>query len=778
MTIASTATTQQYVRNGTTTQWSYPNKIFSAADLIVTDLDTATPPNTVTLALGIDYTVSNVDIDTGATVTTTVGGVAGHTLDIRSSIAELQSTSIKNQGSFLPELHEEAFDRLTRLIQDVMRKAYTYGIHGPDNEVPQWLALPPAATRRGNALMFDPITGLPTLGVPNTQTITTGLLAPFLNLQQTAAEIANGVMPTNFGYAPGHIWRYGADPLGIIDASTAINNALLCNSLVYGPKGTYKCASILNMKSGQTFYGDGSSTVLTSSTGSQVHVQMSGLTRATLRDICITNTAVAGGGHPAAVYLLNCTACTVVRVEGSGMWGFGIWLDCSNQCTVYNNYLHNFQGNGNFGDIAIYCLSSSTAGAVGNIISANQCYGGTNCFGVQLQDPDSATASTGFPRRNLVTGNRIGAHIAYGIVHYMSGSSGSPPPATDCNNQITNNYIESISGSAFSDAGAGIYAVGIGNGGLVITGNTIFNCCTATLTRSLAPGGIGVSQVGAGLTPALIANNNISGMTQGDGILVTSSPGGAEVTGNTILMPSTNNASGPGGATMVGLGIHIVASSNVDVGPNNVKAFGTGAPITVQTSGVNCSDISFTGGNYSALNTNTANALQVTVDSTFKVTRLTVTGGNFTNVTNTAGVAAVSLNGCTVATLNGVTMNATGTAPGLSVQASTQVRVAGGYINSGGAIAVFTAGTTTNSFLDKSVNWGNTTGATASFMSNSGTGFNVEANFSSVPTAGTWVLGDHAVHLGVTVGTAKGWSRVTTGSSNTLAVDWISDGNL
>lgn len=211
MTIASTATTQQYIRNGTTTQWSYPNKIFAATDLTVIDLDTSVPPNVVTLILGTDYTVSNVDVDTGALVTTTIAGTAGHTLDIRSNISQTQSTSIKNQGSFLPELHEEFFDRITREVQDLTRKAYTYGIHGPDTEVALWPALPAAVTRRNTALMFDAITGLPAIGVPNTQIITTGLLAPFLNLQQSAAEIAAGVTPVNLFYAPGIVDRYGTN---------------------------------------------------------------------------------------------------------------------------------------------------------------------------------------------------------------------------------------------------------------------------------------------------------------------------------------------------------------------------------------------------------------------------------------------------------------------------------------------------------------------------------------------------------------------------------------
>ena len=250
MTIAAIATSVQYVRNGTTTQWSFPNKIFAAADLVVTDLDTSVPPVQTPLVLGTDYTVQNVDVDTGCTVITTVAGVNGHTLDVRTNIAELQTTSIKNQGAFFPELHEEAFDKLTREVQDLKRLAYTFGIHGPDIESVTWPALPIAAARRNNALMFDAISGLPVLGVPNTQTITTGLLAPFLNLQQTPAEIAAGVTPTNLGYAQFNVNRYGADPTGVADstaafaAAYAVARQYTLGATVYAPRGTYSVSSL------------------------------------------------------------------------------------------------------------------------------------------------------------------------------------------------------------------------------------------------------------------------------------------------------------------------------------------------------------------------------------------------------------------------------------------------------------------------------------------------------------------------------------------------------
>lgn len=179
MTISTTVTSVQYLRNGTTTQWGWPNKIFSAADLVVNDLDTSVPPIATLLGLGTDYTVSNVDVDTGAIVTTTLPGIAGHTLDVRSNIAQNQLTSIKNQGSYLPELHEEFFDRITREVQDLTRKTYAFGIHGPDNEVPPWPALP-AASQRANLYLGFSATGQPQATPVAAGTLTQAIFNSFM----------------------------------------------------------------------------------------------------------------------------------------------------------------------------------------------------------------------------------------------------------------------------------------------------------------------------------------------------------------------------------------------------------------------------------------------------------------------------------------------------------------------------------------------------------------------------------------------------------------------
>lgn len=77
-----------------------------------------------------------------------------------------------------------------------------------------------------------------------TQAVFNGWLAGIDSLKQTAAEIAAGVTPANYAYAPGVVERYGADPTGTNDSTTAIVNAALSvgigGSIVFQPNGLYK----------------------------------------------------------------------------------------------------------------------------------------------------------------------------------------------------------------------------------------------------------------------------------------------------------------------------------------------------------------------------------------------------------------------------------------------------------------------------------------------------------------------------------------------------------
>lgn len=187
--ISGTTSFVRYIGNGATTAFGLNAKIFAATDLLIALIDTngnvysftfqsGSTFNNVTL--GLTATVSDIDVDSGCTVTFSGPPTTGWTVDIRTVTPDTQLTSIKNQGAFLPELHEEAFDNLTRQVQDLRRQAYTFGIHGPDIEGTVWPALPNAVARANTQLVFDS-NGLPTVGVPVTGVITQALIAALLS---------------------------------------------------------------------------------------------------------------------------------------------------------------------------------------------------------------------------------------------------------------------------------------------------------------------------------------------------------------------------------------------------------------------------------------------------------------------------------------------------------------------------------------------------------------------------------------------------------------------
>lgn len=228
MTIA--AANPSYIQipgNGIAATFAFPFKIFAATDLVVGFITSGV------YALQLSgFTVQNIDIDGGGQVTFFSPPPTGTTVDIRSLTPETQSTEFANLGAFLPEAHTEAFDRATRIMQDQSRLTYTFGIHGPDHESVPWPALPLPAARAGLALMFDSVSGLPTVGVPITQTLTPGLLGLVL-YPQTAAEISAGVTAVQPQYSPGNVWRYfpGVPVFGS-DWTTAIQTAI--NQHCYG----------------------------------------------------------------------------------------------------------------------------------------------------------------------------------------------------------------------------------------------------------------------------------------------------------------------------------------------------------------------------------------------------------------------------------------------------------------------------------------------------------------------------------------------------------------
>lgn len=133
MTVSTQVSRNEYTGNGATTQYDFTFRILDKSHLLVQTLDDA--ENITTLTLGSNYSVTGVNRYNGGKVVLTSALPAGYKISIERKTPVTQETSIRNQGGFFPEIHEDALDKLTMLVQ----QAYGWW-SGLSLRKPSWLA--------------------------------------------------------------------------------------------------------------------------------------------------------------------------------------------------------------------------------------------------------------------------------------------------------------------------------------------------------------------------------------------------------------------------------------------------------------------------------------------------------------------------------------------------------------------------------------------------------------------------------------------------------------
>lgn len=132
MTVSTEISREEYTGNGVTTDFDYRFRVFSADELVVTVADTT--ENISTLTLNTNYTVTGAGSRTGGKVKLVNPLAVDWRISIDRDLPVTQETDIRNQGNFFPEVHEDAFDKLTMLIQQA------FGVFGLALRKPNWLA--------------------------------------------------------------------------------------------------------------------------------------------------------------------------------------------------------------------------------------------------------------------------------------------------------------------------------------------------------------------------------------------------------------------------------------------------------------------------------------------------------------------------------------------------------------------------------------------------------------------------------------------------------------
>ncbi|GEM_PF-1796303 len=117
MTVSTVVDHNDYTGNGVTTSFPYTFRIIKKTDLAVSVVDLS--ENMTVLVLDTDYTVTNAGGYSGGNVVLTAPLATGWQISIARELEPTQETDLRNQGKFFAEVHEDAFDKLTMLIQQV-----------------------------------------------------------------------------------------------------------------------------------------------------------------------------------------------------------------------------------------------------------------------------------------------------------------------------------------------------------------------------------------------------------------------------------------------------------------------------------------------------------------------------------------------------------------------------------------------------------------------------------------------------------------------------------
>lgn len=112
----SKITAGPYIGNNIADTFSYGFRIKDKDQLSV--YETTDDGVETLLVVDTDYTVNGVGVDQGGTIILTAGALpTDYTLYIRADYKKTQLTAFQSQGAFFPDLHEDAMDQLTFLVQ-------------------------------------------------------------------------------------------------------------------------------------------------------------------------------------------------------------------------------------------------------------------------------------------------------------------------------------------------------------------------------------------------------------------------------------------------------------------------------------------------------------------------------------------------------------------------------------------------------------------------------------------------------------------------------------
>lgn len=178
-----------YEGNDVTTSFPFSFKVFATSDMVVVRTDANGLETTLTA--GADFSVTlNADQDTapGGSIALPAALASDYLLTITSSVPNLQTLDLTNQGGFYPRVINAAFDRITIMVQQVV-EVVGRTLKFPISDGSVNPTLPGRDNRKGRVLAFHEITGDPAAG-PTITAVNT-VAGAVAAIQTVSDDIAN-----------------------------------------------------------------------------------------------------------------------------------------------------------------------------------------------------------------------------------------------------------------------------------------------------------------------------------------------------------------------------------------------------------------------------------------------------------------------------------------------------------------------------------------------------------------------------------------------------------
>ncbi len=357
-------------------------------------------------------------------------------------------------------------------------------------------------------------------------------------LKRTAAEIAAGVTPVNYAYAPGHLYRYGTNiEGGTTDMSSALQTALDSNSEVFIPIGTHLIDTTINVPASVRITGEGYGSVLqTTATTDHTMISLSAAHRVKIQGLRFVGNS--SGTDPLSPSVgVDIFQSNYVEISSCFLEAFNHGIRVidetvnANNCTglnIHDNHFFSAYGDGN-GGYGILHVRASNSEIHHNIFGPGPF--GRHCIYV------SAGSTFVDVNHNIIAGCRLAG---------ISGNSGVESGDGLSRIRIHANTI--LGSGSLTSFGYGIN----------VTGGITLSQITNNIIDSAANDGIYIQSADGSTVPSnLIVAENIVSSAQGSGIAVYDAV-------DSLIINNRLNSNGLGGATI----------TDIDIGNINATSSG------------------------------------------------------------------------------------------------------------------------------------------------------------------------------------------------------------